>query len=1094
MPESKDEFSPRLKDAIAYSREEALTLGHDHIGTEHLLLGMLKDGSGEAISILQNLNLNFENLHKELDNLLPKNKESVSLPNSTIHLTRQAERALKTTFLEAKLFQSKSINTAHLLLCILRNENDSTTKLLNKLNIDYDNVKDEFKIISNYEDRESLESPIFEKENPFIEKYAFREDNRDPYGKGIYLKIEKNKDEEIIYCKDYLQRNSKLKGLLKLKNLHHLEINNTQEFETQSISKLTTLKSVSLRNTTLQNYNFLVRLLNLEILRISSSNIEDLTFITKLINLKEVYLQKNSITILPVFDNLKKIEILDISYNNIPDISNIENIVDKINLLLINNNPIELLSERIILKILDNNINNINLEYIRALKTVIVWQQKYEKAAFLRDIEKRLERKIEIDESDKQKVKDIYIDTCLEGLHLISPPIHIVKAGVEDLKIYFRDLDAEPSQKFLYEGKLLIIGEGGVGKTSFARKMKNTNADLPTDKETTFNIDISQINFKLKDEKERLFINLWDFGGQKIYKGTHQMFFSERCLYVLVDDNREEKTDFSFWINTILQLGGEECSILIVINKKHGHKNISFDESGYRSQFGQVIKAVLPLDLSEDTYEIDFLRETLKKEFKDLPLIGSPLPPSWVEIRNDLSRIKKNYISYEKFTEICFKNKVEDTETINTLCAYLDNIGVFTYYPNDPLLKERIYLNSNWLVKTIYEVLDNEEIDANNGRINSDVVKRVWKDKELDHEVDRLCALMKRFGLMYYILETDEFVIPEKLPKEMPYKTWKYANEQILHFTYEFDQYNPKGIMSKLIVSLHTYISDQNLVWHRGVNLKFENSYAQIIETYTSQNRFEIKIVGENKKVLLALIIDHFDRLLKPYKNLKFEKKVQCICKECIDSENPEFFKYSSLLKRREKGKSFIECEKDYIEVDVIELLDGITKEKNKMKKIRIFLASSGELKNDRERVERFINRQNKSLIDQDIFLELNIWEDFLDAMSRSRLQNEYNKVIKKCDVFVSLFGSKIGKYTEEEFEVAYNAFQEKGKPKYIYTYFKDGNIKQSSIKKEDFLSLENFKEKLDALGHFYTPYNNDDDLERQLKIQLDKILLEEKK
>src|SRR5690606_11594143 len=77
----------------------------------------------------------------------------MSNDKKNLHLTRQAERALKTTFLEAKLFQSTSINTAHLLLCILRNENDPTTKLLNKLRVDYDNVKEQFKsMITNNDD------------------------------------------------------------------------------------------------------------------------------------------------------------------------------------------------------------------------------------------------------------------------------------------------------------------------------------------------------------------------------------------------------------------------------------------------------------------------------------------------------------------------------------------------------------------------------------------------------------------------------------------------------------------------------------------------------------------------------------------------------------------------------------------------------------------------------------------------------------------------------------------------------------------------------------------------------------------------------
>ncbi len=149
-----DNFSPRVKDVIAYSKEEALRLGHDFIGTEHLMLGLLRDGNGKAISILDALEVDLDHLRRKVEILSPSNPNpnTIQKDKKNLHLTRQAERALKTTFLEAKLFQSSSINTAHLLLCILRNENDPTTKLLHKLKVDYDGVKEQFKFMITSDD------------------------------------------------------------------------------------------------------------------------------------------------------------------------------------------------------------------------------------------------------------------------------------------------------------------------------------------------------------------------------------------------------------------------------------------------------------------------------------------------------------------------------------------------------------------------------------------------------------------------------------------------------------------------------------------------------------------------------------------------------------------------------------------------------------------------------------------------------------------------------------------------------------------------------------------------------------------------------
>lgn len=148
---------------------------------------------------------------------------------------------------------------------------------------------------------------------------------------------------------------------------------------------------------------------------------------------------------------------------------------------------------------------------------------------------------------------------------------------------------------------------------------------------------------------------------------------------------------------------------------------------------------------------------------------------------------------------------------------------------------------------------------------------------------------------------------------------------------------------------------------------------------------------------------------------------------------------------------------------------------------IKIFLASSEELKTDRKEFEIFINRENKQWKDRNVFFELIIWEDFLDALSPTRLQDEYNKVIKECDIFILLFHTKVGMYSEEEFGTAVGQFQKTNKP-FIYTYFKEADID----KLED--SVKRFQEKLNQLGHFYTKYKNTEGLLLHFKYQLDKL------
>ena len=234
-----DNFSPRVKDVISYSKEEALRLGHNSIGTEHLMLGILRDGGGKAVSILKSIEVDLDELRRKVEILNPAVIENSGAINNkkNLHLTRQAERALKTTFLEAKLFQSEIINTVHLLLCILRNENDPTTKLLLKLNIDYDVVKEQFKLLLANDDQNYLDLPTSSsfpdekedlgdsgKENPFVPttdskvNIKSKTPDLDNFGRDVTALAEKNNLDPVVGREKEIERVSQILSRRKKNN------------------------------------------------------------------------------------------------------------------------------------------------------------------------------------------------------------------------------------------------------------------------------------------------------------------------------------------------------------------------------------------------------------------------------------------------------------------------------------------------------------------------------------------------------------------------------------------------------------------------------------------------------------------------------------------------------------------------------------------------------------------------------------------------------------------------------------------------------------------------------------------------------------
>ncbi|MBP6978060.1 MAG: ATP-dependent Clp protease ATP-binding subunit, partial [Lentimicrobiaceae bacterium] len=154
-------FSQRVKDVLTYSREEAIRLGNEYIGVEHLLLGMIRDGAGLAIQILNYLGADINEIRYRIEQAII-NKGVRTVQNDNLPLIKQAERALKLTYLEARIFQSETIGTEHLLLAILKDEDNLVSKTLKRYGIDYESVKSEIKAIISDKDAPSPIEPTDE--------------------------------------------------------------------------------------------------------------------------------------------------------------------------------------------------------------------------------------------------------------------------------------------------------------------------------------------------------------------------------------------------------------------------------------------------------------------------------------------------------------------------------------------------------------------------------------------------------------------------------------------------------------------------------------------------------------------------------------------------------------------------------------------------------------------------------------------------------------------------------------------------------------------------------------------------------------------
>jgi GTPase SAR1 family protein len=691
----------------------------------------------------------------------------------------------------------------------------------------------------------------------------------------------------------------------------------------------------------------------------------------------------------------------------------------------------------------------------------------------------------------------IFVENC----PLTNPPPEIVKQGNEAILNYFRERELG-GVDHLYEAKMLILGEGGAGKTSLLRRLYQPGQPLPTEKETTRGIDISKQAFKTKDGHS-FRLNVWDFGGQQIYHATHQFFLTHRSLYVVLDDTRKDYKSvsdegFKYWLGLIDVFGGHSPT-LIFQNEKDGRSK-AIDIGGIKQRYDNV-KELYAGNLEEPN-SADKVRDGIEHFASNLSHIGEELPARWIKVRADIEQLaaKEPYVPLEKYFEI-YRGHIEFDETKALLLSrYLHDLGVFLHFQDDLLLKNTVILQNEWATDAVFLVLDDEIIKKALGRFNNEDCARLWKDSAYARMHPQLLALMQNFELCYELRDSKPttWLAPQMLPPAKPValSDWGKPEDLVLRYRYDF---LPKGIISRLTVRLHRFVINPEMAWVTGVLFERETTKV-LVEVLADGSEIELRARGPERQALRSVIAADLDALNESFVGLrdKVDKRIPCNCKQCRAGAVPEFFDQKALLKRRQDNRLQVECPRSYELVDVLELLEGTKAQlppwandapsAPSLRTIRVFLASSSELRQDRDKFELYFRQRNDQLLDKGSYLKIVRWENFLDAMSETRLQDEYNEAIRNCEVFVSLFFTKAGKFTDEEFDVAYGQFKNSRKP-LVYTFFKNAEIKTGEARREDLNSLWAFQDKLKELGHFYTGYDNVEHLQLQFRDQLDKLL-----
>lgn len=626
-------------------------------------------------------------------------------------------------------------------------------------------------------------------------------------------------------------------------------------FESQKVSKSNKLTFINQNIGELKN----LRYLNLSESLYQKSLSYDFNNLKLLKNLEELYITRTHITDLSFLRHLTYLKTLDLRWNHITDITELS----KLNNL-----------ER--LKLYCNKIKDLNpLSGLLNLKYLSIDDNLVEDLKPIIELIKRLPVSLK----DYDFNNKIYVNKC----PLINPPIHIVEKGSEAILRHWQELENKETITN-NQTKLIFVGNSRTGKTSLWQFLKDKIYNDQADSTHGIKTEIWDSETLGTEDKQNLAAHIWDFGGQEYYHATHRLFLADNAVYVLVwerDSNKQgtrlekfkldndpngeiEEVDLehfpaSYWLENIQYFGGKHCPVLIVQNKVDEETlKANYTEGGKNLPdcFHLSVKNAFAFQQGHQDFEesnMDFQKFKLRllKELRK-NATAFKLVKYYAQVREALEAKAKDteYIAVSELEDIALQ--FDETPDLDNLLAYLKSFtNTVLYFPQNDVLKDRLYLNPTHISRDIYKIL-NKTVRENNGKFN---ITHIQKRLNCDAlEAERFVALMIEFDLIFEkskIIKGEnsrQFITPQYLPK--------YEDlDDTVHFLIEgyefktslfikFKSFVPRSMMLRFIAQNGAY-ANQETYWRNGIIYKSAFSQKMIQVKYDHEkSTFSVSAQG----------------------------------------------------------------------------------------------------------------------------------------------------------------------------------------------------------------------------------------------------------
>jgi internalin A len=471
---------------------------------------------------------------------------------------------------------------------------------------------------------------------------------------------------------------------------------------------------------------------------------------------------------------------------------------------------------------------------------------------------------------------------------------------------------------------LLIVGEGGVGKTSLVRALADESHN-PAE-ESTHGLMIRDLLFAHPDEPVDMRLSAWDFGGQQIYHATHQFFLTNRSLFLLLWSSRAgwEQGKLRYWLDIITARAPESPIVLVATHV--GDRPVDLPLYELQQEYPRIVDS---LAVDNATREgLDALRQRLTEEAARLPLMGSQWPTKWLTAAEAVRSATEKHVTPAKLRKMMAEAGVQDQTLQDYIAVALHELGDILNYSDDPELSQTVVLQPGWVNDYISMVLDSDQVAAAHGLLKRSHLNELWADLDVGLR-HHFLGMMDKYDLSYRIQggQVDDIsLVVERLQwNPPPYQAeWdeirQRANTREIRVLYRLNTM-PPGIPTWFIARSHRF--SKRLHWRTGVLLGHgDGQHLALVRADTYRNTVELAVRGPIPAEFFSVLDDGLNLTLERFPGLQITRQVPCRC----DDGCPELFDYDNLRTRlaRTPPKDTIECHRSGSDVSVPELLLGL--------------------------------------------------------------------------------------------------------------------------------------------------------------------------